>query len=218
MRRCAAFARDEHSMTARLIARLRSPRRIVQIIRHRYFDDFVFIHINKTGGSSIERALHLPFEHKTALEKIEELGRRRWEKRYTFAVVRNPWDKVVSHYHYRVQTNQTELGERPVQFKEWVRLAYRERDPLFHDNPKMFMPQTDWIADADGVILVDFVCRFENLNNDFGEVCRRLGKSISLPHLKSSRRGAYQQYYDDETVGIVEDWFGADIRNFDYAF
>jgi len=37
-------------------------------------DGFLFIHINKTGGSSIEQALKIPQEHATAAEKIAELG------------------------------------------------------------------------------------------------------------------------------------------------
>jgi len=38
----------------------------VHSIKHNIIDDFVFIHINKAGGSSIEKALAIPFEHKTA--------------------------------------------------------------------------------------------------------------------------------------------------------
>ncbi len=185
-------------------------------LRHRYFDNFIFIHINKTGGSSIEKALKIPFEHKTALEKIEEIGREQWESKLAFTVVRNPWDKVVSHYHYRVQTNQTDLGVRPVGFKDWVRLTYGNKDPFYYDIPKMFMPQSDWITDHDGQIIVEFICRFENLNDDFNHVCKKLGKTVSLPHIKASKRGHYRDYYDEETVEIVARWFKKDIKTFAY--
>jgi len=72
--------------------------RIIQSIKYRHFDRFVFIHINKTGGSSIEKALNIPLEHKTALEKISEIGHINWTMKHSFTVIRNPWDKVVSHY------------------------------------------------------------------------------------------------------------------------
>lgn len=181
-------------------------------------DNFVFIHINKTGGSSIEKALNLPFEHKTALEKIAEIGRQEWESRFIFSVIRNPWDKVVSHYHYRVQTNQTGLGVNTIGFKEWVRLAYGNKDPLYYDKPKMFMPQVDWLTDGNRRILVDFICRFENLDEDFRVVCSEIGRNASLPHLKASKRGNYRDYYDSKTVEIVARWFSKDIENFGYAF
>ena len=51
---------------------------------------FHFIHINKTGGSSIELALRLPPEHKTAIQKIDEVGREVWLDAFNFCVVRNP--------------------------------------------------------------------------------------------------------------------------------
>ena len=107
----------------------------IATLRHSYIDNFIFIHINKTGGSSIAKALKLPVNpktvyHKTALEKIGEIGRQQWENRFTFTVIRNPWDKVVSHYHFRVQTNQTNLGIRRIGFKDWIRLAYGDKDPL----------------------------------------------------------------------------------------
>src|SRR5438477_13059262 len=98
--------------------------------KERYFQDFVFIHINKTDGSSIEKALGVRHEHRTALEKRAQLGEKFWVKKFKFAVVRNPWDKVVSHYHYRVQTNQTVLGANPMGFPEWVRRAYGNQDPV----------------------------------------------------------------------------------------
>jgi hypothetical protein len=191
----------------------------LKIWRCHYWDSFVFIHINKTGGSSIERALNLPFEHKTALEKRKELGLRQWEKKFKFAVIRNPWDKVVSHYHYRVQTNQTNLGNEPPGFQKWVRLTYGCQDSIYYDKPKMFMPQWKWLSDCHGKLIVDHICRFENLADDFRGVCQKIGKDpINLPHLKASKRGSYRDYYDDPTAKIVKNWFRLDIEKFEYQF
>ena len=193
-------------------------RKKLRTLRHRYIDNFIFIHINKTGGSSIEKVLKLNLEHKTALRKIEEIGYEHWKKKFTFAVVRNPWDKVVSHYHYRVQTDQTNLGTSPVGFTDWVRLSYGQKDPLYYDKPIMFMPQSDWVSDHDGKILINFVCHFENLNDDFSYVAKELGISVNLPHLKSSKHGHYSDCYNEESRDIVANWFKKDIENFGYSF
>lgn len=190
----------------------------VQLVRHKWVDKFVFIHINKTGGTSIARALSIPPKHNTALEKIEEIGHEEWDNRFTFAVVRNPWDKVVSHYYYRIQTNQTELGTNRIRFKEWVEQVYRDKRLPYYDKPKMFMPQVNWISDTEGKVIIDHVCRFESLESDFREVCDRLGIVYNLPHLKSSRRGHYRDYYDLETQKIIADWFNQDIEKFGYSF
>lgn len=187
-------------------------------VRQRYWPSYIFVHINKTGGSSIEKALGLTFEHLTAREYLDRLGHARWSRAFTFAFVRNPWDKVVSHYHYRVQTNQTGLGDRHLSFKEWVKVSYGDRDPKYYDQPKMFMPQRDWIVDHEGRIAVDFVGRFEQLAADFEVVCSKLAVRSELPHLKRSERGDFRRYYDDATAEIVANRFEADVREFGYQF
>lgn len=186
--------------------------------RHRYLDNFYFIHINKTGGSSIENALKIPFEHKTAQEKIAEVGKENWRLRFTFAIVRNPWDKVVSHYFYRLKTNQTALSISSLSFDEWVEKAYEQKDPVYRDNEKMFMPQLDWIRSAENELLVDYVGFFEDLEGAFSEVKQRTGLHVSLPHLKSTKRRDYQDYYTERSKEIVAGCFAEDIEAFGYSF
>lgn len=187
-------------------------------VRYRYFDNFIFIHINKTGGSSVAWALKLPFEHLTAAEKMAMVGRKRWEQCLTFTIVRNPWDKVVSQYHYRLKTNQTEMSDIPIPFNEWVQRAFGEQDPLYYDFPKMFMTQTEWLADTDGRILVDEIVRFENLDEGFARVMQKIGKGVTLPHLRKSKHDHYRDYYDTETAAIIHNYFKKDIDNFGYTF
>lgn len=180
--------------------------------------DFIFIHINKTGGSSIEQVLGIPFRHRTAREARREIGPAAWASAFKFTVVRNPWDKVVSHYCYRVQTDQTGLADGATGFREWVAEAYGKRNPKYYDKPMMFMPQMDWITDARGRILVDFIARFENLDDDFAKICARLNRPVAaLPHLKRSQRGDYRAYYDEPTAAIVARWFRKDIAEFGYT-
>ncbi len=178
----------------------------------------IFVHINKTGGSSIERALGLPFQHRTAREIRAQIGERRWSQRFSFAFVRNPWDRVASHFHYRVQTKQAGLAERPISFADWVELAYYQHDPVYYDQPKMFMPQFDWVTDDEGRIIVDYIGRFERLTEDFARVCARIGHTAELPHLKRSGRGDYRTLYSAETAEIVARCFEKDIRAFGYTF
>jgi hypothetical protein len=179
---------------------------------------YVFIHINKTGGTSIERALHLRSERMTALEKLARMGPQRFARAFKFAFVRNPWDKVVSHYHYRVRTNRTGLADSGLGFREWVLRAYGERDPRYHDEPKMFMPQVRWVSDDAGRCIVDFIGRFESLADDFAEVCRRIGVEAVLPHVKTTSHGHYREAYDDETRALVAARFAPDIEAYGYRF
>lgn len=187
------------------------------LLRQRYLQDCVFIHINKTGGTSIEAALGLNFQHRTAAEMRARLGSAAWQRKFTFSVVRNPWDRVASQYDYRVMTNQTGLADEKIPFTEWVIRAYGESEPSLRDRRRMFMPQLDWLTDSDGNVIVDFVGRFENLAGDFEEICARLGRTAALPHLKASPpRAGYRERYDAESRAVVASHFSRDIEYFGY--
>jgi len=190
-----------------------------QLLQMKRQRKFVFIHINKTGGMSIGKALGLgKKEHFTALEHKNRLGDYSWGEMFKFSFVRNPWDKVVSHYFHRVKTNQTGLGKNRIDFNEWVKLTYGEQDPRYFDYPKYFMPQINWLTDEKGEIMVDFVGRFENLENDFQLICERIGRNVDLPNVNKSKHREYQYYYDDATKEIVRGWFEKDIGFFNYSF
>lgn len=179
---------------------------------------FVFIHINKTGGISMGEALNLPKKmHYTAKEVIEDIGLKKWQKAFTFTVVRNPFDKVVSHYRYRVLTNQTDLGTNTIPFKEWVDKTYgKNQDSFYYDQPKMFQTQLDWLSYHDQEVAVDYVMKFENLNADFEKISEYFDLNKPLPHRNKSQRKPFKEYYDQETWHTVKKWFQKDIDYFDY--
>lgn len=187
-------------------------------LRERYLRSYVFVHINKTGGSSIEKALGIRLDHSTALEKHRELGDKAWARKYKFTIVRNPWDKVVSHYHYRVLTNQTGLADKKISFDEWLQECYVHHNPEFYDQPKMFQPQKQWLADEQGTLMVDYVGRFERLNEDFKTICQSLGTDLSLGHKKKSQRSNYRDYYSDASRDLITDVFNDDLQLFGYEF
>jgi hypothetical protein len=197
----------------------RKVRRTLSDFQSLFLQDWIFIHINKTGGSSIEKALGMQFDHRSAREKIEAIGNSAWERKFTFSFVRNPWDKVVSQYHYRLNTGQAGFRDYPPDFNDWVRKTFAEKHPLYYDQPLMFADQMEWIGDFDGRILVDFIGRFENLQSDFDDVCHRIGrKSVILPHLKPSSHAHYRDYYTAQSRNIIADHFERDIRHLGYDF
>jgi chondroitin 4-sulfotransferase 11 len=181
---------------------------------------FIFIHINKTAGTSIGRAIGLPVKHHLmASEVIERIGLEKWNQAYKFTVVRNPWDKVVSHYEYRRKKNKTDIATRNISFSEWVKMTYGdEKDTFYFNNPRSFQPQVEWLKDTDGIVSMDYIIRFEAINEGFDHVKRTVGLDADLPHLNASKRAAYQSYYNAETRDIVAHWFREDIEAFGYEF
>ena len=202
----------------------------LRFINH-YFPRYVFIHINKTAGSSIERALMLRSEHKTAMVKMAELGEVRWNKAFKFSFVRNPWSRILSEYRYRNYFHH-------LSFRDFV--LNKLPRPGWDDQYRHVMPQYDMLHDRQGNLLVDFVGRFETLQQDFDKVCERLGIVDSrLPHRNRSDKKSRDlkrklrnflfmngenrfqnmaEFYDDETREAVTEYYRKDIDTFGYEF
>jgi hypothetical protein len=203
---------------------------------------FVFVHIPKTGGTSIEEALSRcgvklaligmsteeergrlgitePWlHHIPAVELRRILGASRWDSYFSFAFVRNPWDRLVSLYHFL----HKQFAARPDLQQAFPAIAARlKTSRTFGEwlaagaSPA---PQLDLIVDPDGRKLVDFVGRYEHLERDFGYVQRRIGVTASLPHLLRSQHPPYRDCYDDETRELVARNYRRDIEAFGYQF
>jgi len=204
------------------------------LINHRH--KFIFVHINKCAGQSVRRALprgtrgHNTIQHYLALVEKE---RRDPSEYFKFTIVRNPWDKVVSFYHYHKKRKWElfpwTLDNEP-DFNTFIqRLFVDDGGALAVDvfrgrsgestHHLRLSNSLDWISDEDGNVLVDFIGRVENLQLDFNEICDRIGiKRRQLSHVNRSPHKPYHEYYNDISKDIVAERFQKDIDFFDYRF
>jgi len=189
-------------------------------LRYENETSFVFLHINKTAGTSVGKAIGLQVkQHLTAREIIQRIGREKWVSAWKFTFVRNPWDRAVSLYEYRRGKDRTGIATRNLSFSEWTQRVFSEDpDPVFHNNPKSFQTQSEWLRDERGEIDIDFVGRFENIAKDFEEIAKKIAPGASLRHLNASSRAPYGSYYDNASNAIVSRWFKEDIERFGYVF
>jgi hypothetical protein len=191
-----------------------------QLIRKAPNGNYVFIHINRTGSTKIARMLGMPTnQYLTVQEIIDNVGKEKWENAFKFVFIRNPFSKVVSQYNYRFRINQTNLKVKQIPFKEWVKKTYgKEKDLIYYDKPKMFMPQVNWLKNYMNELDVDYIGRFERIHTDFNIICSMLGVYKKLPYMKNGSRADYLKFYDEETLEIVYDWFQEDFDTFRYRF
>jgi hypothetical protein len=183
---------------------------------HRY----IFIHIIKTGGSSIEKTFRGRRVHKFAKKYKKQIGSKEWNNYFKFTFVRNPWDKMVSQYFY---IQKCRGGNYDLTFREFI-LAFEyctESEYILGNGIAVkFNPiQLPWILDDDGNCLVDYIGRFETLQEDFNIVCDKIGvPRQQLPHENKTKHKHYTEYYDDETRSIVARKFAGDLKRFGYKF
>ena len=180
---------------------------------------FAFIHINKCGGTSVEKALGLPKVHDTARQRIERIGWQRWSQMHSFALVRHPYAKVVSHFNYRVKTNQTGLGAGNIELNDWIKRAYGDRDPMLYDTPLMFAPCVEWLS-LDGAIVVKQVVKLENFAAEWSSICDKIGRSgVAMAHANRTSSNSLDEargLLDADSVRILQRCFAEDFDRFDY--
>lgn len=166
----------------------------------------LFIHIPRTGGTSIERLIGLPFtpdnlcgvinnkalQHMTAKEIRNRIGADEFNYYWKFSVVRHPYTRMVSEFHWRpkVQVRQfpkLKFGSNFIQFLTRVKSIVKNNkysDSVFHDH---FIPQYKYLTiDDDDKLVTDYVIRFENLVSEFEVVKEKLGSDKSLIKCQSS--------------------------------
>lgn len=194
----------------------------------------IFIHIPRTAGTAIEHALVgkdwwfvNPFtKHLTTRQAQRLYGRKRWERYFCFAFVRNPWDKLVSMWECGLYRRQrAALRTFPAFVRHVHRNPFEQRTLHYHRilglTPDRQLSRRDLrLRDRWGPAHADFVGRFESLEADMEHVFAAIGMSSTrLPVRNRSRqRRDYREYYDDETRSIVAERFALDIQLFGYEF
>ena len=209
---------------------------------------FLFVHIAKTGGTSVRVALErgrwadpwywamflcsrfshlsghriatkLPRHAKVVAAK-ELLPREFFDSLFKFAFVRNPWDLQVSSFHHIRRERPQYLGGHQ-DFEGFLRWKLDPGRPYqFHVDTSIEL-QSDYLIDLHGQVVVDFIGRYERLEADFAAACARIGMPApALPHARKAtdRKKDYRTYYTADTAELVARHFARDIELLGYGF
>lgn len=190
-----------------------------------YPDDHhcIFIHIPKTAGTSVARALFGSDSRHIPCIEYEKANPKKFRSYFKFAFVRNPWDRLFSAYHFLVRGGMNDYD------RTWAKthLAhYQSFEQFVHEwvNEENIMswvhfrPQLHFITDSTGKIAMDFLGKMENISSDFDLVCRKLGVTASLPALNMTDKDHYLKAYTAEMIEIVAQAYRNDITLLGYAF
>lgn len=135
---------------------------------------------------------------------------------FVFTIVRNPWDRLVSYYHWlRVQSfAHPAVGIAKTQdFAGFLR-----QDSIANSLRKH--PYASYVTDADGTERADLFLRLEQLSHDLAPLSAHLGFDLGpMPHAnRSDRRADYRSYYSTNDAEIVAKTCAEDIKRFGYRF
>ena len=196
----------------------------------------IFLHVPKTAGTSIAKAFakhcdlsmagHLPYDearkrflrgrmqrghHHGLVARRGPLSEEAWSAAFKFGFVRNPWDRALAFYLYKIAQHGGRKGRpsvpTPDGFAAWVR-----ETPLFETaRPATMLPE------------VDYVGRFEQLEDSIDDIERLLGIRLGRPifHENRVRHGFDRdlgRWYDAETQEFVAELGAWEIEKCGYRF
>ncbi len=198
---------------------------------------FLFVHVPKTGGTSLEsilkpyalprpgskfsrwlRPLGLPRDHRGyrfrqhgSLRSLEaRLPTELFERCFKFAFVRNPWDRLVSDYNHACSNPQSGRHRKIAKrgFGEFLAGEARRADSK----------QLPLLLNQRGELGVDYLGRFEQFAAHANHVLEQIGVQAELPHRNAHPHEDYRQLYDDRTEAFVAKHWREDIEQLGYRF
>lgn len=201
---------------------------------------FWFVDIPRTSSSSIRTELGTQFgrayakknvvekkysrsqifdDHIPAKQMKDILGKPVWDRIFTFTIVRNPWDRVLSMYHYRKKKNNIP-GEWT--FYDYVcALGEAHIDSSYFEFEGFRLGSADYILGENGEIIVDFIAKYENRSHDLKVIASRLGlNKLGELHIQNAKPEElhYSTFYNSETQEIIRRLYSKDISLFGYEF
>ncbi|MCC5810564.1 MAG: sulfotransferase family 2 domain-containing protein [Ectothiorhodospiraceae bacterium] len=186
----------------------------------------LFVHVPKAAGTAIVRALYglQGVGHYRAVT-ARDINPALFRSLYRFAVVRNPWERLVSAYHFVRQggTDEVELNNAhalhrriPEQFEPFV------LDWLVHQQPErlhsLFMPQHLFVQDGAGNLIVDALYDMGDIDRLGNDLTQRLGRPVNIArnNATGSAELLASSYRSPEVLDAVAEFYAGDVALFDY--
>ena len=205
--------------------------------------NYIFIHAPKTGGTAMALALESramkadimlgdtpkALRRRHRAQKLPAAGRL-WKHStladidgivpdlsgyFTFTLVRNPWDRMVSYYHWlrEQRFDHPAVGlAQSMDFADFITSPATRR-------ANQASPARHYVTTAAGVEQCSAYIRLEALNTDAAPLWDHLGFALDLPHVNASDRDAdYTRYYTDVARAAVAEDCAEDVARFGYRF
>jgi hypothetical protein len=179
----------------------------------------LFIHPSKCAGKSIETSLFgFGKMAKSDHKKVSDYSEKILSEYFVFSFVRNPWDRVISALSdasNRIDPKRFNMDKLNDHLKAYFSKSAKVATIVGGG----MLPCDQMFLDNHGKNRVSWVGRYENLEEDWKDLCKIINEKISLPHInKSNERNHYSTYYDDESIELVREIFSWEIKEFGYRF
>ena len=202
------------------------------MINHKY--KCIFIHIQRTGGTSIERTIQGEDQwnklHRTKhilASTAKEIYADYWNDYFKFSFVRNPWDRIYSMA--KMKWNDMEIRGNNINVNNYVNFINKMKYelPLFSESiSRLHMYNNNYKENSVYCNILneelDFIGKFENLEQDFQIICKNIGlkSDLIIDERKKvdPRFENYTMVYNKRSIKQIEQLYKNDLTRFNYTF
>jgi len=183
----------------------------------------IFIHVPKSAGTSVAQALYgRSVTHHTA-DFFRECNPKKFDEYFSFAIVRNPLDRLVSAYEYAKSGGTSRVpisNPEKYQVREFstFKKFVMEWLPTQKKLDFVFRPQYEFVFDNAGNQLVDVIFDMENIRDVEESLRKNAEIEIEISKTNSSKHKSYKSYYDAETLKAVKSFYAKDFEAFTSEF
>lgn len=202
--------------------------------------NFIFFHLYKCGGMSLRHELNkpeyqsrevqdghsLPIDMYSYFKELNKLDD--YEKIFKFTFIRNPFDFMVSTYFYgksyKNHFMHNDIINRNMDIEMFIPYYFEHREKDMKSKPRgsnKVVTFKDWLLDSEGNLLVDFIGKMENYDNDYKFICEKLGlpfNSVPLVNVNPNKEKDYRKYYNNKSIKMIENHFEWELNKFNYKF
>lgn len=192
---------------------------------------------------SFARHLSMDFDniHNAKFDRFDRLKMKESKRLgyFSFAFVRNPWDRIVSCYLNKLNYHESDMYSEgnpnwlngaeirfyaPYKGRVFPRMSFRDFCIFVSGCPDdvsngHWRSQSAFLRGDKGLLPFDYIGKFETIGEDWKVVCGNLGVDLVLPYCNvTGNRSDYRNYYDSETKDIIYRRYKDDVDLFDYDY
>jgi len=182
----------------------------------------IFIHVQRTGGSSIIQLFHKYFQYRTKFTPqhgnyLTEDARfiEKHPDYFIFGFVRNPWERMLSWYSLIHKASPLPFEQEKERFERFL-MSF---DTMIEDDNTFHFNQLDYFPDPDTASNEVYLCRYENFQSETEKIFSRF--DITIPKIERSnntQKKNYRDYYTDIGKKIIQENCARDIEYFHYSY
>jgi hypothetical protein len=183
-----------------------------------------FIHIPKTGGTTILSHLSTLDSNKFDVDRLHRTALQYsaidndFESKFTFSVVRNPYQRLVSLWQYELKK---QLGTKNINYKHYLDFNVWLKEQACHldwNRAFMILPQWHWISNWDNNCIIKKVYKFENFNDIIIDLSSMLNTKfdVNLVTNTSMKKHNYKEISNSESKNIMLKLCKVDCEKFNY--